>query len=159
MSDVNSTDVAREQRLRRLAWMDFNLAPKSVIYKELGLEDLRETRQKIVKMRKDPIYMEAAQELRDEWDKQMMSLPGTSNLRKQVSHAFSICMKRLTELVSDEKVPYRELVNASRLIAQMDGRFLGLNATGDSGDRTENVGEELKGALASLEKAKTDKVQ
>jgi len=139
--------------------MDFNLSPKSVIYKDLGLEDLHETRQKIVKMRKDPIYIEAAKELRDEWDKQMMSLPGTSNLRKQVSHAFSICMKRLTELVSDEKVPYRELVNASRLIAQMDGRFLGLNATGDSGDRTENVGEELKGALAQLEKAKTDKVQ
>jgi len=157
MSDSNYSEVAKEQRLRKLALLDFNYTPTSVILKELGLEELRETKQKLYQLRQDPIYKDAAQELKQQWDKDMVSLLSTRELRKKISKGFTISVNRLLQVLADPETPVREFVNASRLIAMMDGRFMGIGGGAEDVNGTADIAEELRKKMGNLETK--DKVQ
>lgn len=157
MAETNYSEVGKEQRLRKLAVLDFNYTPTSVILKELALEDLRETRQKLYQMRQEPIYKEAAKELREQWDKDMISLQSTSQLRRHISKGCTTAINRLNQVLADPNTPVREFVNAARLIAMMDGRFMGVGGHGGDDDHPEDLAEALRKKMEATTK-KEDKV-
>ena len=141
--------------------MDFALATPEVIMKELSI-----VRQTLYHLRASDLYRQTMQELEQAFKEQMLRSPTTPEFRKQISYGLGVALKRLLEILSLRKTPNRDLIAAARLMAQMDGRFLGREAEeaarSQSGAETESVATELIQMIQRVRKSpgdNPDKVQ
>ena len=144
-----------ESRVMKVAAMDVALAPVEIICQELQIN-----RQTIYSYRNTPLYHETVEELRAAWKEAMLKTPGTPELRKEINYGLSIAVKKLIHILSLKKTPNRDLIGAARLMAQMDGRFIGHDAEearARGGVDTESVASEL---IQMIQRAKgSEKVQ
>lgn len=142
-----------QSRVLRIAAMDFALCPLPVMEKELNCH-----RKQIYMDRGTDLYRETVEELREAWKEAMLRTPGTSELRKEINYGLSISVKKLIHILSHSKTPNRDLIAAARLMAQMDGRFLGSESADlKPGVETESVAQEL---ITMVQRARgSDKVQ
>jgi hypothetical protein len=133
---------AREQaKTLQLAAMDFALAPAETIRKELGI-----SQSAINQRRMSPLYKETVEELKVAFKEKMLQTPGSTELRKTISWALSIAVKKILGILSSPKTSNRDIIGAARLVAQMDGRFMGTtDAEGHPAitDNTESLAAEL----------------
>jgi len=147
--------VRSDARTMKLAALDFGLVPVEVVIQELQC-----TRQHLYVMRRDPLYHETLEEIKKEWKDSMLRTPGTPELRKEINYGLSIAVKKLIHILSLKKTPNRDIVAAARLMAQMDGRFIGHDAEearARGGVDTESVATEL---IQMIQRARsTDKIQ
>lgn len=147
MKRTNLSPAAREKRIRELAVMDWANLPTSVI-KERFATDEDVSYQTLTIYRDTDLYKEVWQNLRSEWDREMLRLPGTLDLKKKISHGMALSLNVLIEILSG-KTQYKDKIAAARLMAQLDGRFLKIGADdSDSSSREVNsVASELLAAL------------
>lgn len=124
----------------KLAAMDFSLAPNQIIRQELGL-----SQSAIIRYRQSKQYQEFLQELRTEWKETMLRTPGTQDIRKTISWAMSVAVKKVLHILSNPKSSNKDLIAAARLTAQIDGRFLSSDAPASdkATEETNSLAEEL----------------
>jgi hypothetical protein len=136
----------------KLVALDFALAPMEVIQKELSGrgEGGVASKNNIYARRQTDLYKETLRDMEQAWKEQMLKTPGTTELRKNINYGLSIAVKKLIHILSQPKTPNRDLIGAARLMAQMDGRFLGHDAEearAQGGVDTESVAQELLTAI------------
>jgi hypothetical protein len=131
---------ARENsKTLRLAVLDFALAPLETIRQELKL-----TTRQVYFHRNNDLYRESVKELQEAFKEKMLATPGTNELRKHINYGLSIAVKKLIGILAHSKTANRDIVSAARLMAQMDGRFIGSETgEGKSPEDTESVASEL----------------
>jgi DNA-directed RNA polymerase specialized sigma24 family protein len=137
---VNET--SRQARIVKLAALDFAHAPMSVIREELKLAYSH-----LHVMRRDPVYLETVEELKQGWKEKILNSPHTNEIAKTISYALGIATKKLVHILSSSKTSDKDVISAARLIAQMDGRFLGQGIEEEaklSREDAEEVATELK---------------
>jgi hypothetical protein len=125
----------------KLALLDWDNAPAAEIQKALGC-----THSHLTVLRANPFYQECVKEIEEEWRAKMLKMPGTSALRRKISYALGLATNNLVRILSSPKTSHKDTISAARLIAQMDGRFLGANIDDDGGKSTadkETVAKEL----------------
>lgn len=136
----------------KLAAMDFSLAPNQLIRTELGL-----SQSAILRYRQSKQYQEFLQELRAEWKETMLRTPGTSDIRKTISWAMSVAVKKVLHILANPRTSNKDLIAAARLTAQIDGRFLNTD-TAPAGKVEEEVNSLAEELLKHINKGK-DTVQ
>ena len=140
-----SNETKEVAKTLKLAAMDFALAPLETIRRELQV-----TSNAIYQRRQTNLYKQTCQELQEAWKEQMLKTPGTTELRKTINYGLSIAVKKLVGILSSNRTTNKDLVSAARLMAQMDGRFLGHDAEearAQGGVDTESVAQELIQAI------------
>lgn len=141
----NMSDVSQESRIRTLALMDWAHQPTAkiqAVLAEVGIAT-------IYQYRNSELYKSIISELREEWEAQMKRLPQTVELRKSISHAMSLSVNRLIEILANDRAATKDVISAARLTAQIDGRFLHAGGDGDSASNPEqeSIAAELLTAL------------
>jgi hypothetical protein len=142
---TNLSPASKEKRIRELAVMDWANLPTSEI-KERFSTDEDISYQTLTIYRATDLYKEVMVGLREEWDKEMLRLPGTSDLKKKISHGMSLSLNVLIEILAG-RAQYKDKISAARLMAQLDGRFLKMGEDGESPKEVESVAKELIHAL------------
>lgn len=104
----------------KLAALDFALAPILVIRQELKL-----SQRAINNHRATDLYKETVQELKESFREKMLAAPGTNELRKKINYGVGIGVDKIVHILSSPRTANRDIVAATRLIAMMDGRFIG----------------------------------
>jgi hypothetical protein len=140
-----SNEARETAKTLKLAAMDFALAPIEQIKAELKVNS-----NAINQRRQTQLYKETVEELKESWKQKMLATPGTLELRKQINYGLSIAVKKLVHILSGTRTPNRDIIGAARLMAQMDGRFLGHDAEearAQGGVDTESVAQELITAI------------
>jgi hypothetical protein len=135
----------------RLAAMDFALAPLETVRQELRL-----TTKQIYLHRQKDLYRLSVKELQEAFKEKMLATPGTNELRKTINYGLSIAVKKLVDILAAKKTSNRDIVSAARLMAQMDGRFIG-SETGD-GVASPDI-ESVASELVTMIKRTRDTVQ
>ena len=107
----------------RIAAMDFCLTPLDVMRTELKCPT-----QYIYTQRNTDLYRQTLEELTAAFKQQMLKTPGTAELRKTINYGLSLAVKKLIRILAAQKSPNRDVIAAARLMAQMDGRFIGADA-------------------------------
>jgi AcrR family transcriptional regulator len=147
-----------ESRVMKAAAMDIALSPIQTICTELGIN-----RQTLYSYRNTDLYRSTVEELRAAWKEAMLRTPGTAELRKEINYGLSIAVKKLIHILSLKKTPNRDLIGAARLMAQMDGRFIGHDAeeARARGGVDDSVASELINMVKRVRDTQppTDKVQ
>lgn len=113
-------ETSRQARILKLAALDFAHAPIAVIKQEM-----KGSYSHYNVMRKDPLYLETVEEMKTEWKAKMLNTPETTEIARTISYALGIATKKLVNILASSKTTNRDVISAARLIAQMDGRFLG----------------------------------
>lgn len=131
----------------KLAELDFRLATKAEM--DAALPDLSSSH--LSRLRKEPLYKETVAELQKAWRQKMLDLPGTTDLRRKISHNLTLAIQRMTEVL--EAPPNKDTIAACRLTAQMDGRFMGAETspTEDSQQDTKAVAQELLTVMGRID--------
>lgn len=136
----------KQSKLLKLAFMDWQGVPKELILKEI-----RVSNQTLLEWRNHPTYKEAVEELKAEFKQKLLQSPATNELVKTLGYAMGIATKKLVHILASSKTSNKDVISAARLVAQMDGRFLG-NAVEDEANLSrqdaEEVATELKGMIA-----------
>lgn len=114
-----------------LAALDWARTPATIIQRELKC-----THSHLTVLRQYPLYKETVQEIQESWKEKLLNRPETSEVAKTISYGLSIAVKKLVHLVADPQTSNKDIIGAARLLAQMDGRFLG---------RTEDGTHEVRG--------------
>jgi hypothetical protein len=136
----------------RLAYLDWNLCPLATIREELGCNYGH-----IGDMRKHHDYIEEFKALKDAWQEKIRALPGTNDVAKTIEYGLASSVKALVHRVAEKKISTRDLIASCRVLAQMDGRFLGhLRWGGEeeesvAGDDRESIAQELAQILKRRE--------
>lgn len=148
--------AGHDKNLIECAGMDFSGIPTREIARhfDVGVQTIRYWRE-------CELYKTTVQELREEFTAKMMSLATTKKMRDMISSAMEIGVNRLIEILSSPKTRNMDLINACKLAATLDGRFLRTTPDGESerdGDiiRNEPLAQEL---LSSIERWRKDKEQ
>lgn len=136
------SETQRQSLMHQLALLDFNLTPIQVIREELKISPslIRAYRQ----MKE---YREALEEVREAWTEKMMQTPATNQLRKEISWAMSVAVKKVLEILTSPKSNNKDLIAAARLTALLDGRFLSSTSEQKADQMEEGVATELKQAI------------
>lgn len=147
-----SNEAAEIAKTLKLVALDFSLAPMSVIQKELGgrSKEGEACKNNIYARRQTDLYRDTLRDMEQSWKEQMLKTPGTSELRKSINYGLAIAVKKLINILANPKTPNRDLIGSARLMAQMDGRFLGHDAEearAQGGLDTESVAQELLTAI------------
>ncbi len=115
--------TATESKIYRLALLDWEHAPMSVIKRELNVKYAH-----FSEMRKQPLYEETVQKLKDEWLKKVMNTPHMNELVRNIQYGTGIAITKLVNILSSPRTAAKDVISAARLIAMMDGRFMGTEA-------------------------------
>jgi hypothetical protein len=148
----NMTDAAVEARVLQLAALDWSGTPHQRIRAAMDVD-----RNTLYKYRASKEYAEAIQHLRDDWKETLDRMPKTTELRREISYGMGLGVRRVIGILADDKSSNKDVLGAARLVAQMDGRFLGSSDTGESVPRgteqSESVASELLEALKRTQRA------
>jgi hypothetical protein len=148
MKRTNLSPAAREKRIRELAVMDWRNLPTAQIRQyfedNYQLEDL--TYQTLSAYRETEEYKETWKALKEEWEKEMLRLPQTSELKRKITQGMTLSLHVLIEILAG-KAQHKDKISAARLMAQLDGRFLKIGEDGESPREVESVANELISAL------------
>lgn len=154
MKRTNLSPAAREKRIRELAVMDWKNLPTAQIRQyfeeNYQLEDL--TYQTLSHYRETEEYKETWKNLREEWDREMLRLPQTSELKKKISQGMTLSLNVLIEILGG-KAAHKDKISAARLMAMLDGRFL---KVGDDPENPKEIGSVANELLKALQ---TQRVQ
>lgn len=141
-----------DKKLMNLAWLDFQNMPASEIQKELNC-----THSHLTELRKNPLYHEFGEEIKEAWRSKILAMPGTNELCKKISYAVGISVHKLIDILASKKSSNKDIISAARLIAQMDGRFLGRdNVEGEElrhAADTDSLASELVSAIERQKKS------
>jgi hypothetical protein len=140
---VPPNPARNDAKTMKLAAMDFALCPIDIIKRDLQLGSAA-----ISLRRTTVLYKETLEEIEKQFREKMAQTPGTAELRKTISWAMSIAIKKILGILSSPKTSNRDLIAAARLTAQIDGRFLGSEVPESRSDHdTESVAQELLQAM------------
>jgi hypothetical protein len=142
---TNLSPAAKEKRIRELAVMDWANLPTKVIVERFSEEE-EISYQTLTIYRATPEYREVLEGLRVEWDKEMLRLPSTSQLKKTISQGMTLSVNVLVEILAG-RAAYKDKISAARLMAQLDGRFLKIGEDGEIPKGVDSVAQELMTAL------------
>jgi|SRR5208282_5348641 len=134
------TEAQETAKTMKLAAMDWALCPLDIICQELKVK------QRSLSIRRlTPVYLDTLEEIKKSWREKMLATPGTNDIRKQINYGLSIAVKKLVGILSSSKTAHRDIISAARLIAQMDGRFIGAmdEEKGAANPDTESLATEL----------------
>jgi|HubBroStandDraft_5_1064220.scaffolds.fasta_scaffold438775_1 hypothetical protein len=148
-----SNPARSDAKTLQLAAMDFALAPAETIRKELGI-----SQSAISQRRQSELYKTTVEELKQAFKEKMLQTPGSTEIRKTISWALSIAVKKILGILSSPKTSNRDVIGAARLVAQMDGRFLGTADEDGHGKVNDNT-ESLAAELMKMVNRPKDKVQ
>lgn len=140
MESSNVSETAIEQRIRSLAAMDWaQTSPRKI------RESLDCGYQTLQNYRSHDLYKATVAELREEWHEEMMRLPQTAELKKNIQKGMVLAVKVLVDVLSDNTEARKDQIAAARLMSQLDGRFLKIGeGDGDSRSReTDSIAGEL----------------
>lgn len=138
----NSPEIEDIKTLR-LAAMDFAMFPMEQIKAELkcgsnAVNDRRRTQ----------LYKDTLSEIKKEWKEKLLKTSGTNDLKKKISYGMAIAIHRLVGILAAHDTANKDIVSAARLMAQMDGRFIGSEGDKVNADHdTESVAQELIQAI------------
>jgi hypothetical protein len=118
-------------KLMRLAQLDWDNAPTSEIQRALHC-----THSHLTVLRANPFYKECVHEIETAWREKMLKMPGTPAIRRKISYGLGLATNRVIAILEGTKTTHKDLISAARLIAQMDGRFLGAGIDDDGGKST-----------------------
>ena len=117
----NQSDLNDAAKMLRLATLDFAGMPMGQIAVELECSF-----DKISRWRAHKIYLDAAEELKRGFKQDMLRLPATADTREKINAFLNLGLQRCGEILADFKhVRHSDIISVTRLLAQMDGRFLG----------------------------------
>jgi hypothetical protein len=132
-----------ELKTLKLAAMDFALIPMQQIKKELDVNSTA-----INQRRQTQLYKDTLEEMKQSWKEKLLATPGMNDLRKKIHYGMAIAVHKVIEILADEQVPYKDIIAAARLMAQIDGRFLGSESPKEAGEKdTDSVAVELVQAI------------
>ena len=101
-------------------------------------------------MRAEKTYLDAAAELKEGFRQDMLRLPATADTKKKINAALNLAVQRVIEILGDFKhARHSDIISACRLLAQMDGRFLG-GAEEDPSIRRDAGGQASKSVATEL---------
>lgn len=143
----------KQSKLLKLAFMDWQGVPKELILKEI-----RVSNQTLLEWRNHPTYKEAVEELKAEFKQKLLQSPATNELVKTLGYAMGIATKKLVHILASSKTSNKDVISAARLVAQMDGRFLG-NAVEDEANLSRQDAEEVATELKSMIARRRESVQ
>ena|SRR5271165_1179873 len=115
----NNSEASRDSRIKDLALWDWQRKPVVWIRKALG--DCHYVT--LCNYRATELYKQTLEDLKQQWDDAMRSLPETSALRKKVTQAMSLGLDAVIDILAGASSD-KDKIAAARLAAQMDGRFL-----------------------------------
>jgi hypothetical protein len=137
--------AARQSKIMQVAFLDWQRVPHQIILKELRLSHPH-----LNTIRQDPLYHQTVEELKAEFKEKLLSAPGTNELVKTLGYAMGIATKKLVHILASSRTSNKDLISAARLVAQMDGRFLGSAVEDESNlsrHDAEEVATEIKGMI------------
>jgi len=126
--------------------------------REVVMKELKAPYSHVSTMRKDPLYLETIEEIKRDFKQKIMESPGTNELVKILNVAMGIGTKKLVHLISSSKTCNKDLISAVRLVAQMDGRFLG-SAVEDEGKLSAHDAEEVAVEIRGMIQRHKESVQ
>jgi hypothetical protein len=139
----NPSEASREVRIRECAVLDWSNLPTKQVEERLDL-----SYQTISNYRDTDIYRATIEELRSEWMKEMMRLPGTADLKKKISQGMALSLNALIEILSTARTAAKDKIGAARLMAQLDGRFLKVDDEEGAVNRNaDSIAQELLTAI------------
>lgn len=126
-----------QSKIMKLAFLDWQRVPATIIRQELKLSQPH-----LSSLRQNPLYKQTVEDLKAEFKEQLLKSPQTNELVKTLGYALGIATKRLVHILASSKTSNKDLISAARLVAQMDGRFLG-NAVEDEANLSRHDAEEV----------------
>jgi hypothetical protein len=139
----NPSEASREVRIRECAVLDWSNIPTKQVQEQLDL-----SYQTVANYRDTDIYKATIEELRSEWMKEMMRLPGTADLKKKISQGMALSLNALIDILSTARTAAKDKIGAARLMAQLDGRFLkGEDEEGTANRNADSIAQELLTAI------------
>ena len=142
---TNLSPAAKEKRIRELAVMDWRNLPTAQIVDHFSQEE-EISYQTLTIYRATEEYKETLDRLREEWNKEMLRLPSTSELKKKISQGMTLSLNVLIEILGG-KAQHKDKISAARLMAQLDGRFLKMGEDGEMAKGVDSVAQELMTAI------------
>jgi hypothetical protein len=137
-----SNEARETAKTLKLAALDFALAPNHTIREELGV-----SASSIAQRRQTDLYKQAVAEMKEGWLERMRELPGTNEIRKKINYGVGIGVDKLIHILSASKTCNRDIIGATRTLAQMDGRFMGSGSTEAVAPEDEDLRQELVTAV------------
>jgi hypothetical protein len=124
-----------------LAYLDFNLTPSKLIYKQLDC-----THSHVYTMRQDELYKKTVEELTLEHKRQLLSNPQTKELRDLITGSLGRSLRKLYEAAADPETSTRDQVAIAKLMGAMDGRF----SVSEPGEAEQKDSKEVAAQLMQL---------
>src|ERR1700741_3345087 len=143
----------RTSKIMKLAGLDWFETPKEIVLRELKL-----TQNHLNLLRQDPLYLETVEQLKADFKKKLLQSPGTNEIVKTLSYAVGIATKKLVHILASPRSCNKDVISAARLVAQMDGRFLG-TAVEDEANLSRQDAEEVATELKSMIERRRQSVQ
>lgn len=147
-----SNPAREDAKTLKLAALDFALAPNETIREELQC-----SQSAISQRRQTDLYHKAIEEMKQGWLERMRAAPGTNDLRKKINYGVGIGVQKIIHILSSKKTANRDIVAATRLIAMMDGRFIGSEM--EDGQRVPAQDEDLRQELVTAVKRHRETLQ
>lgn len=143
-----------EKQVIECAGMDFAGIPIGEM-----LHHFNVVRATILSWRATELYQETMAQWQADFAKDLYTAAGTTEMRKKIAKGMHVSVHRLIEIVSGQKSRVGDVINAARLLAQLDGRFLKASAT--DGEVYEGANDPLAAelilALQSVKKDQEDR--
>jgi hypothetical protein len=143
----------QQSKILKLAALDWAGTPREIILKEL-----RCSHPHLNVMRQHPLYLETVDQIKEDFKRKVISAPGTNEIVKTLQYAMGIATKKLVHILASSRTSNKDVISAARLVAQMDGRFLG-QAVEDEGRLSRTDAEEVAVELKSMIERRRQSVQ
>ena len=151
--NVGVTESGLERQVRELAALDWANMPTEEVRRRFR----NVTVATLSVWRRRPEYKETINRLRRCWMDEIARLPKTAELRDRINQAMCLSIDKLVHILVKKGTEDKDIISTARLVAQMDGRFLG--ATEDQPGKLNPQIETLADALLTELKKTNETIQ